>query len=111
MTGTGEWSPGKLLDDAGLLGVRVGAWNHFGYPAPEGTQAAIPPLGERSAGAIKAGYGAIDAIDEITRDLLLLRNQLITELRADEDVRGRRVDKMLAEGGAMRTAADQEAGQ
>jgi hypothetical protein len=36
-------------------------------------------------------------IDEIIRDLHRLRDQLITELRADEDVRGRRVDAMLIE--------------
>lgn len=97
MSGTGEWSPGSLLDDAGLLGVRVGAWNHFGYAAPADGQAAIPPLGERSADAVRAGHGAIEVIDEITRDLYRLRDQLIIELRTDEDVRGRRVDAMLAE--------------
>jgi hypothetical protein len=101
-TGTSEWAPGPLLDAVGLLGVRVGAWNHFGYPAPEEGQAAIPPLGERNAEAVRAGHGAIDVIDEITRDLYRLRDQLITELRTDEDVRGRRVDAMLAEARARR---------
>jgi hypothetical protein len=57
----------------------------------------IPPLGERSAEAIKAAHGAIEVIDEIVRDLYRLRGQLITELRADEDVRGRRVDAALIE--------------
>ena len=77
--------------------MRVGAWNHSGYAAPEDGQAAIPPLGERSAEAIKAGHGAIEAVDEIIRDLYALRNQLITELCTDEDLRGERIDKMLAE--------------
>jgi hypothetical protein len=88
VSGTGEWSRGSLLDDVGLLGVRVGAWNHFGYAAPEDGQAAIPPLGERGAEAIRAGHGAIEVIDEIIRDLRSLRDRLITELRTDEDVRG-----------------------
>ena len=97
MSGTGEWAPGSLLDKAGLLGVLVGKWNHFG-------QAAIPPLGERNAVAITGGHDAIEVIDEITRDLYDLRSQLITELRTDEDVRGRGVDAMLAEARARREA-------
>ena len=103
MNGTGEW--GGIEDAAGLLAVRLGAWNHFGYAAPESGQAAMPPLGERSAEAIKAGHGAIDVIDEIVRDLSRLRGQLIIELRTDEDVRGRRVDAMLAEARARRDGA------
>jgi hypothetical protein len=102
VSGTGEWSMGPLEDQAGLLAVRIGAWNHFGYAVPESGQAAIPPLGERSADAIKAGHGAIEVIDGITRDLYRLRDQLIVELRTDEDVRGRRVDAMLAEARARR---------
>jgi hypothetical protein len=97
---TAEW-PG-IEDAAGLLDVRVSAWNHFGYAAPEDGQAAIPPLGERSADAIKAGHGAVEVIDEIIRDLHALRGQLITEIRADQDARAARVDALLAErrGGA-----------
>ena len=90
-----EW--GGIEDAAGLLAVRIGAWNHFGYAAPQSGQAAIPPLGERSADAIKAGHGAIEVIDEIIRDLDVLRGQLITEFRTDEDVRGRPVDATLIE--------------
>jgi hypothetical protein len=77
--------------------VRIAAWNHFGYAAPQSGQAAIPPLGERNAETIKAGHGAIEVIDEIIRDLYRLRDQLITELRTDEGVRGRRVDATLIE--------------
>ena len=102
--GTLEWAPGPLLDEVELLGVRVGAWNHFGYAAPENGQAAIPPLGERNAEAIKAGHGAIEVIDQIIRDLHYLRGQLVTELRVDQDVRGRRVDAILAEAHARREA-------
>lgn len=92
--GTAEW-PG-IEDAAELLAVRVGAWNHFGYAAPEGGQAGIPPLGERNAAAIKAGHGAIEVIDKIIRDLHVLRGQLVGELRANEDALGARVDATLA---------------
>jgi len=78
---TAEWSPSSLLDKVGLLGVRVGVWNHLAYPEN------VPPLGERNAAAITAGHDAIEVIDEITRDLYALRNQLISELREDEDIR------------------------
>lgn len=76
----------------------VGAWHDFGYetpPAPECKP--VPPLGERSAGAIKAGHEAIKSIDELTRQLYRLREQLVGELRQDEDVRAARVDAMLAQ--------------
>jgi hypothetical protein len=104
VSGLGEWSPIELEDLAGLIAVRVGAWNHFGYAAPGDGQAAIPPLGERDAEAIKAGHGAIEAIDELIRDLHTLRQQLVTEIRADEGARAVRVDAMLAEARARREA-------
>jgi hypothetical protein len=104
MSGTGEWSAGSLEDLVGLIGVRVGAWNHFGYADPQDGQAAIPPLGERSAEAIRAGHGAVENIDEILRELHALRGQLIGEMRADDDARAVRVDAMLAESRARREA-------
>ena len=70
MSGTGEWSPGPLLDEVGLLGVRIGAWNHFRYPGD------TPAAGEHTAEAIRAGHGAIEVIDQIIRDLHGLRGQL-----------------------------------
>ena len=103
MTGTDEWA--LLLDTVGLLGVLIGAWNHFGYAAPESGQAAIPPLGERSAEAIKAGHEAIEVIEEIIRDLHSLRGQLVSELRVDEDVRAVRGGARLAEARAGRDGA------
>ena len=103
MNGTGEW--GGIEDAAGLVAVLIGAWNHFGYAAPESGQAAIPPLGERSAEAIKAGHEAAEAIDKLIRDLHSLRGQLVSELRADEDARAVRVDAMLAEARARRDGA------
>jgi hypothetical protein len=86
-----------LEELAGLINFRVGAWHDFGYevpPAPECKP--VPPLGERSAEAIKAGHEAIKSIDELTRQLYRLREQLTGELRQDEDVRADRVDAMLA---------------
>jgi hypothetical protein len=82
---------------AGLINFRVGAWHDLGYetpPAPECKP--IPPLGERSAEAIKAAHAAIGAIDELTRQLYALRSQLAGELRQDSDLRAARTDAMLA---------------
>ena len=76
---------------AGLINFRVGAWRDFGYetpPAPECKP--VPPLGERSAQAIKAGHEAVDAIDDLNRQLYALRSQLVGELRQDADVRAPR---------------------
>jgi hypothetical protein len=101
---TAEW-PG-IEEAADLLNLRIGEWQDFGYanpPAP--TCKTIPPLGERSAEAIKGGHAAIEVIDEIVRDLYQVREQLISELRTDEDIRAVRVDAMLAEHRARREAA------
>lgn len=96
--GTGEWSSIGLEELAGLIGFRLGAWNHFGYAKPPTPECAtIPPLGERSADAIKAGHGAVEAIDELIRDLHALRGQLVGELRENEDRLGVRTDAQLGE--------------
>jgi hypothetical protein len=82
---------------AGLINFRVGGWHDFGYETPPTPECKpIPPLGERSAEAIKAAHAAIETIDELTRQLYALRSQLVGELRQDEDVRAGRVDAMLA---------------
>lgn len=87
-----------LAELAGLINFQVGAWRDFGYEAPPMPDCkAIPPLGERSADAIKAGHEAVEAIDELTRQLWRLREQLVGELREDSDIRAARVDAMLAE--------------
>ncbi len=92
---TAEW-PG-IEEAAGLLNFRVAEWHDLGYETPPTPDCkSIPPLGERSAEAIKAGHGAIEVIDEIIRDLGLLRGQLIRELGEDEDIR-RRAGAILAE--------------
>jgi hypothetical protein len=87
-----------LTELAELINFRVGAWDDFGYADPPALECAtIPPLGERSAEAIRAGHQAIEAIDELTRKLYTLREQLVSELRQDSDIRGARLDAMLAE--------------
>jgi hypothetical protein len=98
VSGTGDWSAAGFEDLAGLIAVRVGIWNHMEYPEN------VPAAGEHNAAAIKAGQGAVEAIDELIRHLHTLRGQLIDELRADEDARTVRVDAMLAEARARREA-------
>ncbi len=96
-----------IEDLGGVISGLVGAWHDFGYETPPAPDCKpIPPLGERSAEAIKAGHAAVKAIDLLTGQLHALRAQLITELRKDEDVRGPRVDRMLAESSARRAAAE-----
>jgi hypothetical protein len=98
VSGTGEWAPGPLLNLVELLGVRVGAWNHFAYPGN------MPAPGEHSAEAITAGHGAVQVIDQIIRDLHALRGQLADELRADDDAHMARTDELLAEARDRREA-------
>jgi hypothetical protein len=90
VSGSAEW--GGIEDVAGLLAVRIAIWNDTGYPEPLPFEGAhpIPPLGQRSADNIKAGHGAVEVIDEIVRDLYRLRDQVITELRTDEEAHTRR---------------------
>ena len=49
--------------------------------------AVIPPLGQRSADAIKAGHEAVETIDQLIARLHRVREQLVGELRQDEDIR------------------------
>jgi hypothetical protein len=75
----------ELVD---LINLHVAAWNAFGYENPPTPDCAtIPPLGERSADAIKAGHQAIHDIDDLIRELHIIREQLVGELREDEDIR------------------------
>jgi hypothetical protein len=90
-----------LAELAELISFRVAAWHDFGYQVPPAPECkAVPPLGERSAEAIGNGHGAIEAIDQLARQLHVLRGQLVNGLREDSDVRATRIDAMLAERGA-----------
>jgi hypothetical protein len=74
---------------AALIYFHIGAWHDFGYenpPAPDCKT--IPPLGERSDEAIRAAHAAVKEIDKLAGQLLKLREQLVTELRQNEDIRG-----------------------
>jgi hypothetical protein len=87
-----------IEEQAALIFYYVGAWHDFGYedpPTPESKT--IPPLGERSANAITAAHAAIREIDKLTSQLHKLREQLVAELRQDEDAAAARVDAMLGQ--------------
>lgn len=90
---------GDIEELAGLIRFRIGAWEDFGYAEPPTPECAtIPPLGQRSAKAIKAGHDAIGDIDQLIARLHRIRVQLVSELRQDSDIRAARVDAMLAKG-------------
>ena len=77
-----------LEEMAGLIHFRVGAWEDLGYKnPPTPTSKPIPPLGERSAEAIKAGHSAVQEIDRLIARLHQVRAQLVSELRQDENIR------------------------
>lgn len=88
-----------LEEQAGLIQVLIGGWHENGYENPPTPECAtIPPLGQRSAAAIGYGHDAVTEIDNLCRQLYRLREQLVGELRRDEDIRAARVDAMLARG-------------
>ena len=73
---------------ASLIHFRIGAWQDLGYENPPTPDcAAIPPLGQRSASAIKEGHEAIRDIDRLIARLHEVRAGLVSELRQDEDIR------------------------
>jgi hypothetical protein len=88
-----ELDAGDLEELARLVYFHVGAWQDFGYanpPTPDSKP--VPPLGERSATAIKAGHDAIEDIDRLIVRLHQVRARLVSELRQDEDIRHARYD-------------------
>jgi hypothetical protein len=92
-----------LTEQAALIYWLVGVWHDLGYKDPPTPECkTIPPLGERPATAIKGGQDAVGAIDDLARQLYRLREQLVGELRQDSDIRGQRIDRMLAESRARR---------
>lgn len=92
-----------LEEQAGYINFLAGAWQDFGYENPPAPGCKpVPPLGERSAEAVKSGYQALGEIDELVRRLYALRGQLVNELRQDADLCGARIDAMLAARAAAR---------
>lgn len=96
-----------LAEQAQLIQWHVGVWHDLGYaePLPSPDCSPIPPLGRRSAAAIEGGHAAVKDIDEMIRQLHALRGQLVSELRQDSDIRGARIDAMLAGRRDQRAAA------
>lgn len=95
MSGTEEWL--GVVEAAESLNWYVAVWHDLGYadpPAPECKT--IPPLGERSAEAVKGAHGAhgahgaIEVIDIMVRELQAVRGTLTDELKADEAAREKR---------------------
>ena len=79
---------GDLGELAGLIHFRIGAWQDFGYAEPPSPDCAtIPPLGQRSARAVKAGYEAVRDIDQLIARLREVRAELAGELHQDSDIR------------------------
>ena len=79
---------GDLEGLAGTINGLVGAWEDFGYAEPPTPECAtIPPLGQRSATAIKAGHEAVKDIDQLIARLHQVRAQLVSELRQDAGIR------------------------
>ena len=92
-----------LIEQAELIQWYIGVWHDLGYPEPLPTPDCrpIPPLGHRPAGAIEGGHEAIADIDKMSRQLYAIREQLVGELRQDQDIRMARVDKLLGESGVQ----------
>lgn len=96
-----------LIEEAEHVNFQVGVWHDLGYAVPPTPDAKpVPPLGERSATAITAGHAAVGSVDALIRHLHQLRDQLVTELREDADIRAVRAAAMLAR--PLRRAADTE---
>jgi hypothetical protein len=88
LLGMADMNTGDLGELAGLIHFRIGAWQDFGYEHPPTPDCVtIPPLGQRSANAIKAGHEAIEDIDQLIARLHQVRAQLADELRQDEGIR------------------------
>jgi hypothetical protein len=82
-----------LEEQASLIQWFVGVWHDLGYEDPPTPDChPIPPLGKRDARAIKGAHQAIEEIDKLTRQLYALREQLVGELRQNEDALMARLD-------------------
>lgn len=98
MTGHDDREPRRSADlstgleeAAGLITFHVGAWHDFGYEVPPAPECkTVPPLGERSREAVRAGHAALTAIDDLAAQLASLRDQVAAELHADAEVKAAR---------------------
>lgn len=87
MSGTEEWL--GVVEAAETLNWYLGVWHDLGYANPPAPGCkTIPPLGERSAEAVKGARDAIEVIDTMIRELRAVRDQLTDELKADAAARG-----------------------
>jgi hypothetical protein len=73
----------RLEDPMGVLSIALGRWQD------RDDNRAQPEVR-------KAANTAMDAIDAMLSELVSLRNQLISEIRASDDATGARVDAMLS---------------
>lgn len=81
---TEDW-PG-IVEDAESLSWHIGVWHDLGYANPPSPDCKpIPPLGERSANAIRGGHQAVQDIDVIIRKLQEVRAALLAEMHANAD--------------------------
>jgi hypothetical protein len=74
----------KLEDPMGVLAIALAQWEYR-------DESKAQPHVRRAAGK------AVDAIDEMLRELHLMRARLVNEIRAADDVAAARVDALLAE--------------
>lgn len=89
-----------ISERADMINFYVSGWREFGYDEPPSPECQpVPPLGRRSAQAITRGHEAVAEIDRLAGDLHRLREQLVTELHQDSEIRAARVDALLAKGG------------
>lgn len=93
-----DYLEARITELAAVINFYVGAWHEFGYENPPSPECkAIPPLGQRSADAAQAGHQAVKEIDALIATVHRLRTQLVSELRKDEDLHNKHIDKMLVQ--------------
>lgn len=79
---------GPVADGIGQLNHHIGVWENFGYhnpPSPDATK--VRPLGQRTASAIAGAHAAIGDVDSLIANLTTIKDQLVAEIRQDEDWR------------------------
>lgn len=77
-----------LLELVEAINFRIAHWQDFGYEFPPTPESAhIPPLGQRSGGAIEAGHQAVREIEQLIAQLHGVRAQLIKQIADDAAIR------------------------